>query len=82
MEATTANTSAVRRLPVVLSKNHGKTIREPTVNLKVWRISNPDIELTANIQLTCMENLRGTQREYSSKPLNHSTVERILVFKR
>ena len=26
--------------------------------------------------------LRGTQREYSSKPLKHSIVERILVFKR
>ena len=25
---------------------------------------------------------RGTQREYSSKPLKHSTVKRILVFKR
>ena len=25
---------------------------------------------------------RGTQREYSSKPLKHSNVERILVFKR
>ena len=25
---------------------------------------------------------RGTQREYSSKPLKHSIVERILVFKR
>ena len=28
-----------------------------------------------------LEN-RGTQREYSSKPLKHSIVERILVFKR
>ena len=25
---------------------------------------------------------RGTQREYSSKPLKHSIVQRILVFKR
>ena len=25
---------------------------------------------------------RGTQREYSSKPLKHSIIERILVFKR
>ena len=25
---------------------------------------------------------RGTQREYSSKPLNHGIVESILVFKR
>ena len=25
---------------------------------------------------------RGTQREYSSKPLKHSLVERILVFER
>ena len=26
--------------------------------------------------------IRGTQREYSSKPRKHSTVKRILVFKR
>ena len=26
--------------------------------------------------------LRGTQREYSSKPLKHGIVERLLVFKR
>ena len=26
--------------------------------------------------------IRGTQREYSSKPLEHSIVKRILVFKR
>ena len=26
--------------------------------------------------------VRGTQREYSSKPIKHSIVERILVFKR
>ena len=26
--------------------------------------------------------IRGTQREYGSKPLKHSIVERILVFKR
>ena len=26
--------------------------------------------------------IRGTQREYRSKPLKHSIVERILVFKR
>ena len=28
------------------------------------------------------ETIRGTQREYSSKPHKHSIVERILVFKR
>ena len=27
-------------------------------------------------------DIRGTQREYSSKPLKHSIVKRILVFKR
>ena len=31
--------------------------------------------------LFCRE-LRGTQREYSSKPLKHRIVKRILVFKR
>ena len=29
-----------------------------------------------------VRNIRGTQREYSSNPLKHSTVKRILVFKR
>ena len=29
-----------------------------------------------------LEEVRGTQQEYSSKPLRHSIVERILVFKR
>ena len=28
------------------------------------------------------EDIRGTQREYSSKPLKHSSVKLILVFKR
>ena len=28
------------------------------------------------------ENNRGTQREYSSKPIKHNIVKRILVFKR
>jgi len=37
--------------------------------------------------LTVMQHLfggqnRGTQREFSSKPLKHSIVKRILVFKR
>ena len=30
---------------------------------------------------SCLLPFRGTQREYSSKPLKHSIVERILVFK-
>ena len=29
-----------------------------------------------------VKRYRGTQREYSSKPLKHSIVKRILVFKR
>ena len=29
-----------------------------------------------------LREIRGTQREYSSKPLKHSMVKRILVFKR
>lgn len=46
-------------------KNNGKTIKEPTGNLTVWRISNHDIELTANIRLTCMENLLKLSGDYS-----------------
>ena len=30
---------------------------------------------------SCLLPFRGTQREYSSKPLKHSIVERLLVFK-
>ena len=30
----------------------------------------------------CQAECRGTQREYSSKPLKHSIAERLLVFKR
>ena len=30
---------------------------------------------------TLKKNIRGTQREYSSKPLKHRIVKRILVFK-
>ena len=33
-------------------------------------------------KLSSQSYFRGTQREYSSKPLKHSTVKRILVFKR
>ena len=31
---------------------------------------------------TTIIQVRGTQREYSSKPLKHSIAKRILVFKR
>ena len=35
------------------------------------------------MQITFMHLIfRGNQREYSSKPLKHGIVERILVFKR
>ena len=32
--------------------------------------------------LSLLDLIRGTQQEYSSKPLKHSIVKRILVFKR
>ena len=34
------------------------------------------------IERRLVNDFRGTQREHSSKPLKHSIVERILVFKR
>ena len=34
------------------------------------------------VNVICEALVRGTQREYSSKPLKHSFVKRILVFKR
>ena len=39
-----------------------------------------DIKLKNALPVTVQT--RGTQREYSSKPLKNSTVKRILVFKR
>ena len=52
-------------------------------------ISNDAIQSVAGITAQCMFPKRksvlavprGTQREYSSKPLEHSIVKRILVFK-
>ena len=42
------------------------------------------IEHYASYRVACVawRFCRGTQREYSSKPLKHSIVQRILVFKR
>ena len=40
------------------------------------------VDLRNKKMLQALVNIRGTQREYSSKPLKHSSVERILVFKR
>ena len=37
---------------------------------------------TISSRVVSVDNLRGTQREYSSKPLKLSIVKRILVFKR
>ena len=34
------------------------------------------------LTLTASAKIKGTQREYSSKPLKHSIGERILLFKR
>ena len=34
------------------------------------------------ILLLLLPKFKGTQQEYSSKPLKHNIVERILVFKR
>ena len=57
---------------------------------KIRGLWKPKIKLTIpsqrrrNTQIVILQStfIRGTQREYSSKPLKHSIVERILVFKR
>ena len=36
----------------------------------------------STIKFVCGRRTRGTQREYSSKTLKHSSVKRILLFKR
>ena len=51
------------------------------------RLYNLSLEYIAPLSLNLkksmfIESLRGTQREYSSKPLKHGVVKRILVFKR
>ena len=59
-----------------------------TFRLKIIRIEQVEykiLETITNISLVIiMYNtiIRGTQREYSLKPLKHSIVQRILVFKR
>ena len=40
------------------------------------------VDLRNNKMLQALINIRGTQREYSSKPLKHGIVKRILVVKR
>ena len=59
--------------------------------LLIKNLANPDGSKlkppkgkTATIQDSALlvVKYRGTQREYSSKPLKHSIVKRILVFKR
>ena len=42
----------------------------------------PLLPTSFDVSLSLPRILRGTQREYSSKPLKHSILERILVFKR
>ena len=59
-----------------------------TFRLKIIRIEQVEykiFETITNISLVIiMYNtiIRGTQREYSLKPLKHSIVQRSLVFKR
>ena len=48
----------------------------------VSRIEEEAMLLSVFCYCICAFLCRGTQREYSSKPLKHSVVERILVFKR
>ena len=57
----------------------------------MWTYNEAAIELAAAVfgkrlqehqAMSFVTKLRGTQREYSSKPLKHSIVKRILVFKR
>ena len=59
--------------------------------MKGWILGGIDGILVAKNELVAdgredfheiKEEYRGTQREYSSKPLKHSVVKRILVFKR
>ena len=73
-----------------LEKNLLEQGREPTANLThIWRRRrdlNPEArDLTTALPLLVSYLLpfyRGTQRDDSSKPLKHSIVKRILVFKR
>ena len=50
---------------------------------KISKIHHIQITFTSSCEERRLNlfKTRGTQREYSSKPLKHSIVERILVFK-
>ena len=56
-------------------------IKETDFETVVNRISSR-YQIPDEIQGAIMDGHRGTQRDYSSKPLKHSIVELILVFKR
>ena len=55
--------------------------RNSKINNQLPEIAQVRLSLLAVYESMPIYN-RGTQREYSSKPLKHSNVERILVFKR
>ena len=54
--------------------------RKYTKNLN--NVLNQNVNETKRARFTTFTIARGTQREYSSKPLEHSNVKRILVLKR
>ena len=69
------------------------TIKTTTNGGRVWQLEAVKRKYLASIlststglgglqKKTNKQKLRGTQRDYSSKPLKHSIVELILVFKR
>ena len=64
-----------------------KLIKNQRRQLTIYVLSKMTVFLLDNCRyplyfITYSRKDRGTQREYSSKPLKHSIVKRMLVFKR
>ena len=74
------------RLPVlddVLSKlRDAKIFSKLDLKEAYWHVRLDEASSKLTTMITRFGCYRGTQREYSSKPLKQSTVKRILVFKR
>ena len=57
-------------------------IIRPTALDSLYCVAACPRQLYIGVESSKLTYNRGTQREYSSKPLKHSIVKRILVFKR
>ena len=86
------STLIMKLMQTYIAKISGSILNLFTVHLNgiwhlIWRYLSAIPEGVRLIQVSRYlyqsdNNIRGTQREHSAKPLKHSIVKRILVFKR